>query len=103
MHVYGNDGNTKLSIVESSTDKTLRTLLYLENNGNPQIEMNNTGKSSLWTMSAGDTYNINNNGGNKLFQLKPDGDLIILKSDGVTEVSLRTIISKVEELCSCTL
>jgi len=101
LHVKKSDGTTNLHIEETSSTKTARNLLTISNNGNPQIVLNNTGKSASWKISAGDNFVIKNTDDEFVAVVSPEGNLTLLgdvymaTSDGRT-VSLQELISKVE-------
>lgn len=96
LHVYGSDGSTQLKIKEASSTQSARDLLVLENKGNPQILLNNTGNGNSWAISAGQNLVIKNTNGDTVFKVTPEGDVIFKKSDDTTDVSLQALVDYIE-------
>lgn len=81
LHLKGSSGDRKIYVQESSSTKAARDLLYLENNGNPQIAFINTSNGGDWRLAGGQTYfNFKNNAGTAVFKLDTSGNLIITGS-----------------------
>jgi hypothetical protein len=58
-----------------------RDLLYLSNNGNPQIVLENRFNSNTWRMGGGLNYVVKNGANETLMALAPEGKLTIDSSD----------------------
>lgn len=80
LHVRGTDGGTRLLVEEASSVQASRDLLVLQNKGNPEFRMTNTGNGKSWVMSGGLRYVIKNNAGNWVSRISETGDLEITGS-----------------------
>ena len=57
-------------------------MLKLENNGNPEILLENTANGKIWEISAGGNFLVREEGGSNLMKLAPTGLLTVAGTQG---------------------
>ncbi len=77
LNIERSDGSAQILVQETNGASEARDLLVLENNGNPEIRMTNTGNSNSWVMSAGLRYVVKNNAGAWVSRIESNGDMEI--------------------------
>ncbi|MBE9548553.1 MAG: hypothetical protein IMF09_04025 [Proteobacteria bacterium] len=80
FNVVRSSGTAQILVQEENGTSAARDLLVLENNGNPEIRLTNTGNSNSWVMSAGLRYVIKNNAGAWVSRIESNGDMEITGS-----------------------
>ena len=78
LEVQRNNGTAQILVDENSGTKAKRDLIFVSNNGNPQIAMENTANGNVWFLGAGNSFVIEHRGsGTRSFEMEPNGDLEI--------------------------
>ncbi|MCA9980655.1 MAG: hypothetical protein KDD89_07480 [Anaerolineales bacterium] len=102
MHVFGNDGTTKVLVQESNSSAQFRTLVHVINNGPAAIQIEDSDSGDYWTMGLdadenGD-FEINYNGGTAEFILDQGGNLTL--SGALTQPDLPNRIQEQNRIIS---
>lgn len=84
LHVQRKDGTAQLKIEETDIGTSPRTLLNMQNNGRPEMVFGNSATNGEWSFGAGTNFVLKQGtvgslsaDKNKVFTLKPNGDLDI--------------------------
>ncbi|MEZ5716344.1 MAG: hypothetical protein R3D85_15015 [Paracoccaceae bacterium] len=87
LHLVRNDGSAQLKVQETSLTTSPRSLLYLENNGRPEIVMANIDTGGEWSFGAGTNFVLKqgvvgttSNAKTKLFEIDPAGNATLTGS-----------------------
>lgn len=118
LHVLRSDGTAAVKVEETNGTTANRVMLELENNGAPQLALKNSSNGAEWrfSMSANNTFQFDNintpgaewsmteagqvkmgPGGSGVFDLRPNGNLIIAGSlTQMSDVNSKTNIKSVD-------
>jgi hypothetical protein len=78
VHITRTDGTASIRVDETSSTTANRSLLRLENNGRPDIDLHNSDSGDHWQIAAGDSLMLNKVGsGSTSLQLSGAGDLTV--------------------------
>ncbi|KAA9130888.1 hypothetical protein F3N42_11035 [Marinihelvus fidelis] len=77
LHVARNNGAAGILVTETHQATGPRTLLELENNGNPEFRLTNTANNNSWVFSAGLRFVVKNNLGDWVMRVTDTGDMEI--------------------------
>jgi uncharacterized coiled-coil protein SlyX len=78
LHLTRSDGTSGILIDENSGTKAKRDMIYLQNNGNPQIILENTANSNTWVWGAGNAFVVEHRtSGLRVMEMGSNGDLEI--------------------------
>ena len=77
LEVTRSDGTAQILVTETNASQGPRSLFEIQNNGNPEFRMTNSGNGNSWLFSAGLRFVVKNNLGDWVSRVNANGDMEI--------------------------
>lgn len=77
LDINRTNGTAKILVEETNSTKGARTLFEINNNGNPEFRMTNSGNGNSWLFSAGLRFVVKNNAGDWVSRVDANGNMEI--------------------------